>query len=151
MQEIRMDAKSIEKIKSQLIQWREEILKRIARVESGLRTTDERPAEYLEKAKNEVSTEFLTTLNERNTAELKDISQALSRIETGTYGICAVCGKSISIKRLKILPATTLCHKCARKRGLLRKLPSYGWEKSEIRALTQMSSSSESENRTSQK
>jgi len=144
-----MNAKSIEKIKSQLIQQREEILKRIARLESGLRMLDERPAEYLEKAKKEVSTQFITILDERNFAELKEIDQALSRIEKGTYGICDVCGKSISIKRLKILPATTLCRKCARKRGLLRKLSSYGWEKSEIRALTQMSSNPESKNRTS--
>jgi len=146
-----LNAKSIEKIKLQLIQQREEILKRIDRLESGLRMSDERPAEYLEKAKKEVSTQFITILDERNFAELKEISQALSRIETGTYGICDVCGKSISIKRLKILPVTTLCRKCARKRGLRRKLSTYGWEKSEIKVLTQMSSNSESKKRSSPK
>jgi RNA polymerase-binding transcription factor DksA len=146
-----MNAKSIEKIESQLFQQREKTLKRIARLESGLGMSDQGPAEYLEKVKKEVSTQFITILDKRKFAALKEISQALSRIENGTYGICDVCGKSISIKRLNFLPATTLCRKCARKRGLLRKLSTYGWEESEIRALTQMSSSSVSENRTSQK
>jgi len=143
MKEIRMKAKSIKKMKAQLTQRLEALLKRIELLESGMRTLDERPAENLEKANNEVSTQFLTILDKRNFAELQEISQALARIDTGTYGICDVCGKSISKKRLTILPATTLCHKCARKRNLLQKLPSYGWEDSEIRVLTQMSSSSE--------
>jgi|GEM_PF-5843157 len=146
-----MYSKSIEKMKSQLTRRREALLKRIDLLDSSLRMSDDRPAEDLEKAKKEVSTQFLTTLDERNFAELKEINQALARLETGKYGICDVCGKSISKKRLTILPATTLCHKCARKRGLLQKLPSYGWEESEISALIQMSSSSASEKRTSQK
>ena len=32
----------------------------------------------------------------------------------GTYGFCELCGKSIPLKRLEVLPATRLCRKCAR-------------------------------------
>ena len=31
------------------------------------------------------------------------------------YGICELCGKSIPIKRLTVLPATRLCRDCAQK------------------------------------
>ena len=43
------------------------------------------------------------------------ISQALTRIEEGTYGICEVCGGEISIKRLKARPVTTYCIGCKNK------------------------------------
>ena len=33
----------------------------------------------------------------------------------GTYGICELCSRPISSKRLKVLPATRLCRRCAQK------------------------------------
>ncbi|WP_352259727.1 TraR/DksA C4-type zinc finger protein [Psychrobacter sp. TB55-MNA-CIBAN-0194] len=37
------------------------------------------------------------------------VDNALSRIENGTYGECAVCGKQIEVQRLEALPYATLC------------------------------------------
>jgi ribosome-binding protein aMBF1 (putative translation factor) len=34
-------------------------------------------------------------------------------MESDSYGECELCGKSIPIKRLKVLPATRLCLNCA--------------------------------------
>jgi hypothetical protein len=36
-------------------------------------------------------------------------------MSAGRYGECELCGKSIPIKRLKVLPSTRLCLKCAQK------------------------------------
>lgn len=36
---------------------------------------------------------------------LRDVNDALKRIEGGTYGICAICQKEIPIDRLKANPA----------------------------------------------
>jgi len=36
---------------------------------------------------------------------LRDVNNALRRIESGTYGICAICRKEIPIERLKANPA----------------------------------------------
>ncbi len=43
---------------------------------------------------------------------LKDIHDALGRINDGTYGKCAFCGGEIDRERLKALPYTRLCIDC---------------------------------------
>lgn len=51
----------------------------------------------------------------RNTIEIKllrEISQALHRIQDGTYGICPECEEPISAKRLDALPWARFCVKC---------------------------------------
>ncbi len=40
---------------------------------------------------------------------LENVVAALSRIDTGTYGKCRVCGDDISTERLEFLPSATLC------------------------------------------
>jgi RNA polymerase-binding transcription factor DksA len=43
---------------------------------------------------------------------LKEINDALSKIENGTYGICEKCGSKIDEKRLKAFPTARYCVKC---------------------------------------
>ena len=43
---------------------------------------------------------------------LHDIDESLRKIHEGSYGICEECGEEIGEKRLKILPAATLCVIC---------------------------------------
>lgn len=40
---------------------------------------------------------------------LKEIDQALARMEEGTYGLCSVCGKVIPEERLEALPQSLTC------------------------------------------
>jgi DnaK suppressor protein len=42
------------------------------------------------------------------------INDALKRIEDGTYGICANCGKPIGEERLAAIPWATHCIDCKR-------------------------------------
>jgi DnaK suppressor protein len=46
----------------------------------------------------------------------------MERIDTGTYGICELCGEEISEARLKARPVTTLCIECKRKQENEEKL-----------------------------
>lgn len=46
---------------------------------------------------------------------LYHLDKALERIENSTYGKCRLCGKDISIERLKAVPHATLCIKCKSK------------------------------------
>ncbi len=46
---------------------------------------------------------------ERVEAELGDVEHALSRLDDGTYGSCAACGKPIGDTRLEAMPATRFC------------------------------------------
>jgi RNA polymerase-binding transcription factor DksA len=45
---------------------------------------------------------------------IADITVALARIESGTYGQCANCGSRIDIERLVALPRVELCIACQR-------------------------------------
>jgi DnaK suppressor protein len=57
---------------------------------------------YEEEATNEG---VLETLEER----LKEVTEALERIEKGTYGICEKTGNKIEIERLEANPAAKTC------------------------------------------
>ncbi len=60
-----------------------------------------------------VSNEQLDMLvAETELEELKQIDDALARIDSGDYGICKYCGGTIRKDRLKALPYATLCVKC---------------------------------------
>jgi DnaK suppressor protein len=44
--------------------------------------------------------------------KLKDILEALEKIEAGTYGICENCQQAIDLERLKITPSAKTCIQC---------------------------------------
>jgi RNA polymerase-binding transcription factor DksA len=50
---------------------------------------------------------------ERSSIQVK---KALTRIKIGKYGVCERCGKMIDTDRLMVVPETTLCVDCERKR-----------------------------------
>ena len=45
-------------------------------------------------------------------SKLKDVNDALERIEKGNYGICEGCGKEIDEARLLACPEARTCLKC---------------------------------------
>jgi DnaK suppressor protein len=55
------------------------------------------------------------TLGENSEQVLAEINTALKRIEDGTYGTCAACGKGIAPERLEAYPWASLCIDDARK------------------------------------
>jgi len=44
--------------------------------------------------------------------ELKEIEEALKRIDKGTYGTCEMCDESIAIGRLRAKPFAKFCTPC---------------------------------------
>lgn len=49
---------------------------------------------------------------------LKEIEEAIDRIESDGYGKCAFCGEQIASERLEILPFTRLCINCEENKTL---------------------------------
>jgi len=47
---------------------------------------------------------------------LRNVEHALDRLEEGTYGQCADCGRMIQLERLKVLPFTESCVRCQERR-----------------------------------
>ena len=48
-------------------------------------------------------------------AKLRALDHAIAAAKAGTYGICEMCGQPIPDERLRIIPETTLCVRCAGK------------------------------------
>lgn len=51
-------------------------------------------------------------ISQNQIKELKEIEDALKRIEDGTYGICEMCGEPIRKLRLKVKPHAKYCIVC---------------------------------------
>ena len=58
--------------------------------------------------------EIDSTLEENSGHVLVGIDEALDRIENGTFGTCARCGKQIAEDRLEAIPYATRCIDCQR-------------------------------------
>jgi RNA polymerase-binding transcription factor DksA len=73
---------------------------------SELSKIDQHPAELgSETFDRELGLTTLTIVE----GELKDIDDALRRLDEGTYGICEECGKPIDEARLKAVPWARYC------------------------------------------
>ena len=90
----------------------------------GIRTIGEDTLKAAEQEGSSDMTSFAeagTDNNDRETALrlasgesqlLGAVSEALSRIEEGTYGKCSDCDKDIPLKRLEVFPAAKRCVEC---------------------------------------
>ena len=98
--------KKLEKQKAELLSEAEQTLN------DKLSTEKESFPDPTDQAVAELDNNFLLRLRGRERKLLKKIEEAISRIDSGTYGICESCGEKISIKRLEARPVTALCIEC---------------------------------------
>jgi len=56
-------------------------------------------------------------LRERSEQHLAQVDAAIARLDTGTYGDCTNCGRSIALERLEAIPWAALCIDCQRAHG----------------------------------
>jgi DnaK suppressor protein len=100
-------------IKKKLLKQREELLTEAGQtLNSKISTEKESFPDPTDQAVAELDNNFLLRLRGREQKLLKKIDEAISRIDTGTYGVCESCGGEISVKRLEARPVTTLCIEC---------------------------------------
>lgn len=66
-----------------------------------------------EQAQERENDEVLAGIQRESEAEIREIRQALVRIENNEYGLCRSCGGEIGGARLKALPYATQCIDCA--------------------------------------
>lgn len=51
-------------------------------------------------------------IKDNSFALLKQVNDALSKIESGKFGFCQKCGEELSESRLEVVPYSSLCEKC---------------------------------------
>lgn len=103
-----------DRIKRALLTRKGELLDRHDRITKKTRHRDEPlPQDFAEQAVELENQELLEALDVEVAEELRQISRALQRIESGEYAHCTSCGEDIPDARLEALPTTSLCVDCA--------------------------------------
>ena len=110
-----VSALKTDEIRQRLQARREELLDRAERTDADLRREAEPlSADFDEQAVQLENDEVLQGLNDSAVREIRQISQALSRLDSGSYFSCARCGAAIEPLRLDAVLYTPLCSECAR-------------------------------------
>jgi len=73
---------------------------------------DDGVKDVADQSVKDVSQEIEYRLSERASQTIADIDQALLRIEEGSYGVCARCGRDIPERRLDALPTARYDAEC---------------------------------------
>jgi DnaK suppressor protein len=71
---------------------------------AALELSDDGVKDTVDMSLQDVNKELALRLGERESQMIADIDQALLRIQEGSYGTCARCGKLIEERRLEALP-----------------------------------------------
>ena len=109
-----MEKEVLESLTRLLREQRNHFLQEFRRSEEGLDAiAEERESELEEHAQEEQTARLLTRLDDRTLRAVQEIDAASQKILDGSYGICEVCHKPISTARLRSLPATPFCRRCA--------------------------------------
>lgn len=110
--------KEYEEVRSHLLEMLEELDDRLTRITDDVKHThiplEKDSAELATQSENN---EVLDYLGNAARMERERVSEAIARIDKGEYGICELCGEPIKVERLKAVPYTSMCVKCASQAG----------------------------------
>jgi DnaK suppressor protein len=100
-------------IKDMLLKTREELVQGIARKSKETAVSGVSDiGDILDSVSEERTRELYMIFIDREKQKLKQIDDALDRIEEETYGLCEECGVKIPRPRLKVVPFAKYCVEC---------------------------------------
>jgi DnaK suppressor protein len=110
--------KEYQEIRGNLIEMLEELSDRLDKITDDVKHSGEPLAkDFEEQATQTENDQVLDYLGNAARNEIAQIKQAIARIDKGQYGICQCCGEPIAKERLRAVPYSTLCIKCASQSG----------------------------------
>ncbi len=111
-----MNKKDIAVLHKKLLEQREDIIKIVQKNREGEKEfLSGEVGDIADVASDSIERELLFELNDSERKVLKNIEDALRRIENEVYGVCDKCGKEIELERLEIMPFTEFCIGCKSK------------------------------------
>jgi DnaK suppressor protein len=116
-----VEEKKLQFYKNLLNQQLKELIEEATKTVSDMTITEGEFPDPTDRASWESDRNFLLRIRERERRLITKITEALERIEEGTFGICERCGEDISDKRLEARPVTTLCINCKQEQEDLEK------------------------------
>jgi DnaK suppressor protein len=110
-----MRNKDLEYFRKMMTRWQEDLYKQSDVTFTDLQEPTVKAIDPVDRASLEATRDFTLRIRNRESRLIGKINQSLARIEEGTFGICDMCGKKISIQRLKARPVTNFCITCKNK------------------------------------
>ena len=112
----KLDKKTVEHFRKILFKERERIIGDVKQMDES---SKEMGTDGIQDIGDEAATiynkQILLTLNENERMRLRELDEALDRIESGTYGVCEECGEPVGLKRLEVRPVAKYCVPCLTK------------------------------------
>ncbi|MDG6094927.1 RNA polymerase-binding protein DksA [Acetobacter sp. AN02] len=103
-----MNPLQVEYFRQKLLRWRGDLLKEADETLASLSEGGIHEADITDRASVETDRALELRTRDRARKLIGKISQALQRIELGTYGYCEDTGEPIGLKRLEARPIATL-------------------------------------------
>ena len=111
-----MDQKKAKNYREKLLTKKQEILEAYNKNKSyGKEADGEATQDIADKAANSYTKEFLFSLSNTERDLLQQVDEAIVRIETRRYCVCAACEDAMNLKRLEAVPWARLCLSCQEK------------------------------------
>ncbi len=104
--------KKSEAQKRLLLEKREQLVRKLAESKREDSAIELDRGDDLDRAAASRDREINYMLSSREREELRAIEEAIEKIETGLYGVCERCEKTIGTKRLQALPLASYCRDC---------------------------------------
>lgn len=109
----RLTQKQLNFLKAKLLEKRRELLARLRADADPDNLGETDPGDdLLDRALDSSERETSYKIVEIESSAVEQIDDAIARIESGSYGVCEVCGEAIPPARLKAMPSATMCIQC---------------------------------------
>jgi DnaK suppressor protein len=109
-----MDPIHLERARNQLLEQRAKLLRKDAGLaEESKELLDGGDLDLVDHAQTATALLGVRELDDKERRALIEIDAALSRIATGSYGVCMGCGEPMPPRRLEALPTARECLECA--------------------------------------
>ncbi len=110
-----MDKKRQEVFKKRLLEMRRDILNKAKKLkEDSYSLGTDGIQDMADAASNTYNVDILMSISDNDIKLLKEIDNAIDKIDSGTYGICEECEEEINEKRLDANPVARYCINCKR-------------------------------------
>lgn len=106
-----MKKQDLEKLKKKLLEEKDKVIQAKSK-KSGEEKSNTQTGDEGDKASAEIELDAMYQEEQRGHILLKNINDALAKIEDGTYGECENCGEDIAVERLMANPYAKLCVDC---------------------------------------